>query len=93
MLHASLPYILLEILRMISMEAASQPKLTVDEFFEAISGADERYELIDGVAYAMAGAKEGHNVICSNVLVASRRVHNCGTLGHPGGWCVYPARR
>ena len=51
------------------MEAASQPKLTVDEFFEAISGADERYELINGVAYAMAGAKEGHNVICSNVLV------------------------
>lgn len=52
------------------MEAASQPKLTVHEFFEAISGADERYELINGVAYAMAGAKEGHNVICSNVLVA-----------------------
>jgi Uma2 family endonuclease len=52
------------------MEVASHPKLTVDEFFEAISGADERYELIDGVAYAMAGAKEGHNVICSNVLIA-----------------------
>ena len=63
-------YNLLEILGMMSMEAASQPKLTVDEFFEAISGADERYELINGVAYAMAGAKEGHNVICSNVLVA-----------------------
>lgn len=52
------------------MEVASQPKLTVDEFFEIISGADERYELINGVAYAMAGAKEGHNVISSNVLVA-----------------------
>lgn len=52
------------------MEVAPQPKLTVDAFFEAISGADERYELINGVAYAMAGAKEGHNVICSNVLVA-----------------------
>lgn len=52
------------------MEVAPQSKLTVDEFFKAISGADERYELIDGVAYAMAGAKEGHNVICSNVLVA-----------------------
>lgn len=70
MLHASLRYILLEILRMMSMEVASQPKLTVDAFFEAISGADGRYELINGVAYAMAGAKEGHNVICSNVLVA-----------------------
>jgi Uma2 family endonuclease len=52
------------------MEAASQAKLTVDQFFDAISGADERYELINGVAYAMAGAKEGHNVICGNVLVA-----------------------
>ena len=57
-------------LRMVSMEVASQPKFTVDGFFEAISGADERYELINGVAYAMAGAKEGHNVICSNVLIA-----------------------
>jgi len=37
---------------MLSMEVASHPKLTVDEFFEAISGADEHYELIDGVAYA-----------------------------------------
>jgi Uma2 family endonuclease len=63
-------YNLLEILGMMSMEAASQPKLTVDKFFEAISGADERYELINGVAYAIDGAKEGHNVICSNVLVA-----------------------
>ena len=63
-------YNLLEILGMMSMEAASQPKLTVDEFFEAISGADERYEFINGVAYAIDGAKEGHNVICSNVLVA-----------------------
>ena len=70
LLRASMQYNLLEILGMMSMEAASQPKLTVDEFFEAISGADERYELINGVAYAMAGAKEGHNVICSNVLVA-----------------------
>src|SRR5258708_33911671 len=63
-------YNLLEIRGMMSIEAASQPKLTVDEFFEAISGADERYELINGVAYAMAGATEGHNVICSNVLIA-----------------------
>jgi len=45
-------------------------KLTVDEFFEAISGTEGRYELVGGVAYAMAGAKEGHNVICSNVLTA-----------------------
>jgi Uma2 family endonuclease len=45
-------------------------KLTIDEFFEAISGSEGRYELVGGVAYAMAGAKEGHNVICSNVQTA-----------------------
>ena len=45
-------------------------KLTVDEFFDAISGSEGRYELVGGIAYAMAGAKEGHNVICSNVQTA-----------------------
>ena len=45
-------------------------KLTIDEFFQAIAGNDGRYELVGGAAYAMAGAKEGHNVICSNVLTA-----------------------
>jgi Uma2 family endonuclease len=54
------------------MEVASHPKLTVDEFFEAISGADGRYELINGVAYAMAGAKEGHNVVVS--VIKSGRI-------------------
>ncbi len=55
------------------MEATPQPKLTVDEFSRGHSGAEEHYELINGVAYVMAGAKEGHNVICSNVLVSSSR--------------------
>jgi len=45
-------------------------KLTIDEFFAAISGREGRYELVKSVAYAMAGAKEGHNVICSNVQTA-----------------------
>ena len=45
-------------------------KLTVDEFFDAISGSEGCYELVGGIAYAMAGAKEGHNVICSNVQTA-----------------------
>ena len=45
-------------------------KLTIGEFFEAISGSEGRFELVGGVAYAMAGAKEGHNVICSNVQTA-----------------------
>lgn len=45
-------------------------KLSIDDFFDAISGSEVRYELVGGIAYAMAGAKEGHNVICSNVLTA-----------------------
>ena len=45
-------------------------KLTVDQFLKAIAGRDGRFELVRGIAYAMAGAKQGHNVICSNVLTA-----------------------
>ena len=52
------------------MAIPEEEKLTVDEFFEAIAGREGRYELVGGVAYAMAGAKEGHNVICSNVQSA-----------------------
>jgi Uma2 family endonuclease len=76
------------------MEVASQPKLTIDEFFKAISGADERYELINGVAYAMAGAKEGHNVICSNVFWSpSRRTERkWGAARHPAILPFRPAR-
>jgi hypothetical protein len=40
--------------------------LTIDGFFEALSGSEGRYELAGGMAYAI----EGHNVICSNVLTA-----------------------
>jgi Uma2 family endonuclease len=52
------------------MAITEEKKLTVDEFFEAISDSEERYELVEGVAHAMARAKEGHNVIRSNVLAA-----------------------
>jgi Uma2 family endonuclease len=45
-------------------------RLTVDEFFEAISAGEERYELVEGVTHAVARAKQGHNVIRSNVLAA-----------------------
>lgn len=45
-------------------------KISIDDFFEAISGQEGRYELVHGVAYAMAGAKQGHNVICSNIQTA-----------------------
>lgn len=52
------------------MTIAETGKLTVAEFLKAVIGHDGRFELVRGVAYAMAGAKEGHNVICSNVLTA-----------------------
>jgi Uma2 family endonuclease len=52
------------------MTIPEEEKLTVDQFLEAIAGHDGRFELVRGVAYAMAGAKEGHNVICSNVQTA-----------------------
>lgn len=52
------------------MAFAEAEKLTVDQFLEAIAGRDGRFELVRGIAYAMAGAKQGHNVICSNVLTA-----------------------
>jgi Uma2 family endonuclease len=52
------------------MTFADSGKLTAAEFLRAISGRDGRFELVRGVAYAMAGAKQGHNVICSNVLAA-----------------------
>lgn len=60
-------------------------KLTVDEFFEAISGSEGRYELVGGVAYAVAGANEGHNVICSNVqtaFVPAGKRKGCRTTSH-----------
>ena len=52
------------------MAIPEEEKLTVDEFLEAIAGREGRYELVRGVAYAMDGAKEAHNVICSNVQTA-----------------------
>lgn len=52
------------------MGVPEQERLSVATFFKAISGRDGQFELIDGVAYAMAGAKQGHNVISSNVQTA-----------------------
>lgn len=64
------------------MRASEHGKLTVDEFFKAIAGLEGRYELVQGIAYAMAGAKQGHNVICSNVqtaLVPAGKAKGCRT--------------
>ena len=64
------------------MAISEAEKLSVAEFFEAIAGRDGRYELVRGIAYAMAGAKEAHNVICSNVvtaLVPAGKLKGCRT--------------
>jgi Uma2 family endonuclease len=52
------------------MVIPEEEKLTVDQFLEVITGHEGRFELVRGVAYAVAGATEGHNVICSNVQTA-----------------------
>ncbi|MDE5444397.1 hypothetical protein GWG65_23690 [Bradyrhizobium sp. CSA207] len=52
------------------MGVPEHDKLTIAKFFAAISGSEIRYELVGGIAYAIAGGKEGHNVICSNVQTA-----------------------
>jgi hypothetical protein len=47
------------------MDIPEHEKLSIDDFFDAISGSEVRCELVGG-----AGAKEGHNVVCSNVQTA-----------------------
>ena len=45
--------------------------LTADEFLVWLAGQSDRYELVDGVVVRMmTGAKQSHNVVVSNVLVA-----------------------
>jgi Uma2 family endonuclease len=52
------------------MAMFGEKKLTVDEFFKAISDSEVRFELVEGVVHAMARATQGHGVIRSNVLSA-----------------------
>ena len=47
-------------------------KLTVEEFIRDYEGLDEKYELIDGEAWAMAGASKRHNRISGNIYVSLR---------------------
>lgn len=64
------------------MSVAEREKLTVAQFFAAIADRDGRFELVGGTVYAMAGTKEGHNVICSNVqtlLVPAGKARGCRT--------------
>lgn len=75
------------------MGVPEHEKLTVEEFFDAIAGEDGRFELVNGVAYAMAGAKEGHNVIGSNVqtaLVPAGKKSGCRTTSSDTGILTGP---
>lgn len=45
--------------------------MSADRFLEWVETQDERYELVDGlVVRMMAGAKESHNVVTTNIVVA-----------------------
>lgn len=75
------------------MGVPEQEKLSVERFFQAIAGRDGQFELVDGVAYAMAGAKQGHNVISSNVqtaLVPAGKRWGCRTTSSDTGVMTGP---
>lgn len=50
------------------MEAAERERISADTFLDWILGQEGRFELVDGyVIEMMAGAKQGHNVVVTNV--------------------------
>ncbi len=53
----------------INMSAALNPRhITVEEYLAAESASPVKREYLGGFVYAMAGAKNAHNLIASNVL-------------------------
>jgi len=50
---------------------AKQPRMTFDEFLEWERHQDTRHEFLDGVAVAIAGGTEAHNIIQTNLLAVS----------------------
>ena len=51
------------------MSQTAVPRMTLDEFWEWQERQDVRYELVDGIPWAMAGAQQRHDVIVTNALV------------------------
>lgn len=51
-----------------STQAHVQPKLTTSQFLAAYAGREEKFELIDGVPQAMAGANRRHVRIMGNLI-------------------------
>jgi len=55
------------------MATATRPrKIRVEEFLQTEFPPDERYELVDGVIYAMAGGAPSHNRVQGNVFAYLR---------------------
>ena len=67
-----------------AINAAVQARLSADEYLQGEQTALVKHELIDGVAYAMAGASKSHQRISGNIL-ASLHVHLQNQLCEPFG--------
>jgi len=52
------------------MSQATLRRLTQDEFYRWIDGREGRYELVDGIPVAMAGANRRHDLVVRNGLFA-----------------------
>jgi Uma2 family endonuclease len=52
------------------MQRAERPRYTEDEYVALERGAETKSELVNGVIYAMSGAKPRHNRIAGNVYAA-----------------------
>jgi Uma2 family endonuclease len=52
----------------------AQRRMTAAEFLEWCTFQEDRYELVDGVPVAMAGAKQVHDRLTVNAIIALGRV-------------------
>ncbi|MGB3643447.1 MAG: Uma2 family endonuclease [Mesorhizobium sp.] len=51
------------------MEAVEHGRVSAEDFLEWVFGQEGRFELVDGyLVEMMAGAKQGHNVVVSNIV-------------------------
>ncbi len=48
-----------------------RPLMTFDEFLDWERRQETRHEFLDGIAVAMAGGTEAHNIVRNNLLVGS----------------------
>ena len=51
-----------------SMSEAALPRMTLNEFWDWQDRQDIRYELVDGIPWAMAGAQQRHDRIVTNAI-------------------------